>query len=77
VADELWRLDVDRSVCQGTGMCSSIAAQHFRLREGYSEPIQDEVEPDDEIVDAAESCPVEAITVTSTADGRVVAPEPY
>lgn len=58
-------------------MCSSIAAQHFRLREGYSEPIHEEAEASDDIIDAAESCPVEAILVTSTDDGRVIAPEPY
>lgn len=77
MSEERWRISVDRGACQGTGMCSSIASGHFRLHEGYSEPIEEEVEPDDEVVDAAENCPLEAIMVTSTADGRVVAPEPY
>jgi ferredoxin len=77
VSDERWRISVDQDVCQGTGLCASVAAKFFELRDGYSEPIEDEVEPDEDVVDAAEGCPVEAIRVVSLADGRVVAPEPY
>jgi ferredoxin len=74
---ERWRVSVDRDVCQSTGMCVLNAEGYFRLRGGYSEPINEEIDPDDDVVDAAESCPTEAIRVTSTEDGRVVAPEPY
>jgi ferredoxin len=58
-------------------MCVLNAERYFELRGSYSEPIQDEIDPDDDVVDAAESCPTEAIRVTSAADGRVIAPEPY
>jgi ferredoxin len=77
VSDERWRISVDQDVCQGTGMCTSVASRFFELRSGYSEPLDDEVEPDDDVVDAAEGCPVEAIRVVSLTDGRVVAPETY
>ena len=77
MADEQWRISVDKDVCQATGMCTSVAARYFDLRDGYSVPITEVVDPHEEVVDAAEGCPVEAIKVTSTADGRVVAPEPY
>lgn len=75
--DERWRISVDQNVCQGTGLCSSVASRYFELRSGYSHPIKPEVEPDDDVIDAAEGCPVEAILVVSTSDDRVVAPEPY
>ena len=74
---ERWRVSVDRNVCQSTGMCVLTAERHFVLRGSHSEPVQDEIDPDDDVVEAAESCPTEAIRVTSAADGRVIAPEPY
>jgi ferredoxin len=77
MADERWRVSVNRDVCQGTGMCTSMAPKHFRLTAGHSEPIESEIDPEDDVVDAAESCPVEAILVTAADDGRVIAPEPY
>lgn len=77
MSDEVWRISVNRDVCQGTGMCTSMASKHFRLVGGHSEPIEPEIEPDDDVVDAAESCPVEAILVAAADDGRVIAPEPY
>ena len=75
--DERWRISVDQNVCQGTGLCSSVASRYFELRSGRSHPINPEVDPDDDVTDAAEGCPVEAILVKSTKDDRVVAPEPY
>jgi ferredoxin len=53
------------------------ASKHFELRSGHSYPIEPEIEPSDDVIDAAEGCPVEAILVKSTADDRVIAPEPY
>ena len=75
--DERWRISVDQNLCQGTGLCSSVAPKNFELRSGHSYPIEVEVDPHDDVVDAAEGCPVEAILVKSTVDDRVVAPEPY
>ena len=69
-----WTIEVDRSMCLGTGMCTSIAPDHFRLEGGTSTPVKAEVDPDDAVVDAAESCPMEAILVRS-ADGTVLAPQ--
>jgi ferredoxin len=77
MSDERWRITVNRDVCQGTGMCTSMARKHFQLTGGHSEPIESEIDPDDDVVDAAESCPVEAILVVAADDGRVIAPEPY
>ena len=77
MTEERWRVNVDQNLCQSTGMCVTVAARYFELRGGYSEPLADEVDPNDDVVEAAENCPVEAIKVTSAADGRVIAPEPY
>jgi ferredoxin len=76
VSDERWRISVDESVCQATGMCTSVAGRYFQLRGGHSVPTEHEVDPDEDVIDAAEGCPVEAIRVVAS-DGRVVAPEPY
>ncbi|WP_367131347.1 ferredoxin [Saccharothrix sp. HUAS TT1] len=69
-----WTVEVDRGTCLGTGMCTSIAPGHFRLDGGTATPVNGSVEPDDAVVDAAESCPMEAILVRS-ADGAVLAPQ--
>ncbi|ROT28235.1 ferredoxin [Micromonospora sp. HM5-17] len=71
-----WRVSVDPERCIGSGICAGTAAQHFRLVDGQGTPVSPTVEPADPVRDAAESCPVEAITVRDAADGRLIAPEP-
>lgn len=70
-----WRLTVDRGLCIGSGTCVGTAPEHFALVDGRSAPMAEEVEPDEAVTDAAEFCPVSAITVRD-ADDRLVAPEP-
>jgi ferredoxin len=70
-----WQVQVDREACIGTGMCASSASAYFRLEGGKSTAAQDFIEPDELVVDAAESCPMEAILVRD-GDGVVIAPEP-
>ncbi|QQQ77672.1 ferredoxin [Saccharothrix sp. 6-C] len=69
-----WTIEVDKGACLGTGMCTSIAPDHFRLDGGTATPINSGVDPDDAVIDAAESCPMEAILVRSS-DGTVLAPQ--
>jgi ferredoxin len=69
-----WQVQVDRGACIGTGMCASSAAAYFRLENGKAAAVRDLVEPDELVVDAAESCPMEAILVRD-GDGAVIAPE--
>jgi ferredoxin len=71
-----WRLDVDPDTCIGSGICAGIDPGHFTLVGGVAVASPGPVPPDDAAVDAAESCPVEAITVRDAADGRLIAPEP-
>ncbi|MDA3626716.1 ferredoxin [Saccharopolyspora oryzae] len=70
-----WSIEIDANTCIGSGMCAGVAPDHFELEEGYSVAKESQVEPADEVVDAAESCPVEAILVKDVESGRVVAPE--
>ncbi len=70
-----WSIEIDTNTCIGSGMCAGVAPDHFELVEGYSKTLQDPSEPSEEVVDAAESCPVEAILVKEVATGKVVAPE--
>ncbi|MCF0095371.1 ferredoxin [Micromonospora sp. NPDC049114] len=70
-----WRLGVDSRRCIGTSICAGTAPEHFRLVGGLSEPLADVVAPADVVLDAADSCPVEAITVRDATDDRLIAPE--
>jgi len=57
-------IEVDGSSCIGAGMCTAIAPEHFEYRDGRSLPAASAVGAvDDELLDAVDSCPVQAITV--------------
>jgi hypothetical protein len=49
------------------------APKHFRLDDGRSRPMKDVIDPDDIVLDAADTCPTEAIAVDDAA-GRQIAP---
>ena len=72
---EHWKITVNRDACLGSGVCAATARHHFRLDDGKSRPIQEDIEPDDTVLDAADTCPAEAITVHDAA-GRRLAPDP-
>ncbi|QIZ36368.1 ferredoxin [Saccharopolyspora sp. ASAGF58] len=69
-----WSIEIDADTCIGSGMCAGVAPDHFELVDGYSCAKKATVEPADEVVDAAESCPVEAILVKDTETGAAIAP---
>ncbi|WP_228974052.1 dTDP-4-dehydrorhamnose 3,5-epimerase family protein [Streptomyces sp. DH12] len=69
-----WRIEVDRLVCAGTGLCLGTAHGRMRLDGGRARPVDEVVGPDDAVLDAAETCPMEAITVRDAATGEVLAP---
>ncbi|CAM4030497.1 ferredoxin [Kibdelosporangium persicum] len=74
MSDSQWRLEVDRHLCISSGMCVGIAPDHFELEGDGSHALADVVDQDEAVVDAAESCPVEAIKVFSAASNELVAP---
>ncbi|MGH3437156.1 MAG: ferredoxin [Sciscionella sp.] len=72
---EAWRIDVDRETCIGSGVCVGNAPDRFRFVDDKSQPVRSVVGVNQSVLDVAESCPVEAITVTDLQSGRVLAPE--
>lgn len=70
-----WSIEIDANTCIGSGMCAGVAPDHFELVDGYASAKEDRVEPADAVVDAAESCPVEAILVKDVETDRMIAPE--
>lgn len=63
-----WKIDVSAGRCMASGLCVAAAPDRFVL-DGYAAtPTATEIEPDDDVLDAAESCPALAISVTE--DGR-------
>ncbi|MGK5671395.1 ferredoxin [Micromonospora sp. URMC 106] len=74
--DERWRVHVDTTRCIGSGICAGTAPGHFVLVDGLSRPLAERVTPDDVLIDAADSCPMEAVIVSEVDSLRRIAPEP-
>jgi ferredoxin len=69
-----WHIEVDAQTCIGSGMCAALAPQWFALEGDHARALVSAVEPDEILLDAADSCPAMAITVT---DGGVeIGPRP-
>ncbi|GIJ50323.1 hypothetical protein Val02_72090 [Virgisporangium aliadipatigenens] len=74
--DERWAVAIDPAVCIGSGICAATADRYFHLVGGYGEVRESPVAADPLVIDAAESCPVEAILVRHADSGEIVAPTP-
>lgn len=60
-----YRVQVDRELCQGSGLCVGIAPKTFEIGGDYkSRPLAEIVDANDDVLDAAECCPLEAIKLT-------------
>jgi ferredoxin len=51
-----------------------MADRWFEITTQGTRTVHDELDPNDDVIDAAEGCPVSAISVVNAADGTVVAP---
>ena len=61
--------------CIGAGSCIGVAPQRFVLGDDdRSYPTGALIEPDDTVLDAVASCPMEAITVHDATTGEPVEP---
>ncbi|MER6218569.1 ferredoxin [Streptomyces sp. NPDC001272] len=70
-----WRVEVDRTVCIGSGQCVHHAPGAFALDSArQSHPRAPETDADEPTLTAAEGCPVEAILITLAATGEPVFP---
>jgi ferredoxin len=66
----MWRLTVNES-CIGSGSCVGLAPEYFALGEDdRSHPVTALVAPDEKVLDAAYSCPMEAILVIDEETGE-------
>jgi len=69
------RTTVDHSVCTGNAMCVHIAPKSFALNDDrQSQVMDDNGEPRETVMEAAEACPVSAITVVDTETGEQLFP---
>lgn len=72
-----WGIEVDQDTCIGSGVCSATAPEHFLLEGATSVALKPTIEPAEDVREAAESCPVEAITIRETETGELVAPKDF
>ncbi|MFJ5778683.1 ferredoxin [Streptomyces sp. NPDC093094] len=70
-----WHVEVDRSLCVGSAQCVHRAPQAFALDPARrSRPRHPGLDADEHVLEAAENCPVEAITLTLAESGEAVFP---
>ncbi|MEV6522969.1 ferredoxin [Longispora sp. NPDC051575] len=68
-----WQVSVDGFGCIGSGMCAASAPDFFELDgRGRSRALHEKIDPDERVLDAAVSCPVEAISLVDLATGEEV-----
>lgn len=75
MTDTRWRISVDKDTCIGSAVCAGTLPNRFRIVDDKAEPVDEVIAPDEDVRDAAESCPMEAILVQDADTGSVLAPE--
>jgi ferredoxin len=69
------RVRVDHLLCVGNAMCETFAPNVFRLNDDrQSEAVNPEGDPEAQIMEAAESCPMSAIFVEDAETGEQLFP---
>jgi ferredoxin len=69
------KVTVDHDVCVGNAMCPHIAGKVFQLNaDRQSEVTDPDGEPREVVLEAAEACPVSAITVVDADTGEQLFP---
>lgn len=69
-----WHVEIEEHTCIGSGMCAGLLPEVFVLEGAFARPVTEEVEPDEQVLDAADSCPAMAILVTD--GGQEIGPRP-
>ncbi len=67
-----WQIEVDRRACMGAGLCNGTLPHRFRLVDGKAQPVEVRIEPDEDVLDAADYCPYRAIHITDQATGEAL-----
>ena len=69
------RIRIDHNTCVGNAMCETYAANAFRLNDNrQSEAVDPAGDSEAKILEAAENCPVGAITVEDADTGEQLFP---
>lgn len=69
------RISIDHDVCVGNAMCTTIAPDVFQLNaERQSEAVNPAGGTEEQVMEAAENCPVSAITVEDAESGEQLFP---
>jgi ferredoxin len=74
VSETRWKVEV-QDTCIGSAVCAGTVPSRFKLVGDKAQPVDSEIDPDEDVLGAAESCPMEAIRVTDLNTGAVLAPE--
>ncbi len=69
------KINVDLNVCVGNAMCETYATNTFTLNEDrQSSVVNPDGDPEEAVLEAAENCPVSAITVEDAETGEQLFP---
>ena len=69
------KITVDYNVCVGNAMCETFAENTFGLNDDRQSYVKDPAgDPEETILEAAENCPVTAITVEDAETGEILFP---
>ena len=69
------RIVVDHNLCVGNAMCETFATRTFALNENrQSHVVNPQGDPEEKILEAAENCPVTAISVFDVETGEKLFP---
>ena len=68
-------ISVDHNLCVGNAMCETIATKAFALNDDRQSEVADpDADTEENIIEAAESCPVSAIRVVDADTGETLFP---
>jgi ferredoxin len=68
-------ITVDLNVCVGNAMCETFATNTFALNDDRQSSVANpDGDPEDVVLEAAENCPVSAITVSDAETGEQLFP---
>ncbi|MFF6918567.1 4Fe-4S domain-containing protein [Streptomyces sp. NPDC012466] len=70
--ETMWRVEADHGACMGTGICAGVAPHRFQVVDGRSVPPAGPFPAEEDVLDAVESCPMEALRVLDAVSGEVL-----
>ena len=69
------QITVDHNVCVGNAMCENFASNTFTMNDDRQSEVKNpEGDPEEKVLEAAENCPVSAITVVDAETGEQLFP---